>query len=92
MAHPDLLHHNETQFAKAIIKLCPGVWTAVGYAASTQHMIEGTSSVTIIDTSESTKAAENVLAEFRKLRLGATGCLGCVEISSGSRSLLRSIS
>ncbi|OED40840.1 hypothetical protein AB833_10960 [Chromatiales bacterium (ex Bugula neritina AB1)] len=67
MANPALLHHNKTQFAKSIVELCPGVYTAVGYAASTQHMIEGASSITIIDTSESTAAAENVLAEFRKI-------------------------
>ena len=67
MANPDLILHNETQFAKSVVELCPGAWSAVGYAASTQHMIEGETSVTIIDTSESTKAAENVLAEFRKL-------------------------
>lgn len=66
MPHPDLIAHNETQFAKSIIELCPGMWTAVGFAASTQHMIEGASTVTIIDTSESTGAATNVLAEFRK--------------------------
>jgi len=62
-----LLNHNETQFKKSVVQLCPGVWTAVGYAASTQHMIEGDNSITIVDTSESTGAAENVLAEFRKL-------------------------
>ena len=67
MTHPDLVRHNAAQFAKSVIELCPGVWTAVGFAASTQHMIEGERSVTIVDTSESTKAAENVLAEFRKL-------------------------
>lgn len=66
MPHPDLLHHNATQCAKTITELSPGIWTAVGYAASTQHMIEGDSTLTIIDTSESTGAAENVLAEFRK--------------------------
>jgi uncharacterized sulfatase len=66
MAHPDLVHHNETQFRKSIVELAPGMWTAVGYAASTQHMIEGAQSVTIIDTSESTGAAINVLAAFRK--------------------------
>jgi len=67
MANPALIEHNQTQFKKSIIELCPGIWTAVGYAASTQHLIEGKSSVTIVDTSESTGAAENVLAEFRKL-------------------------
>ena len=67
MPHADLLHHNETQFRKSIVELAPGVWTAVGYAASTQHVVEGTTTLTVIDTSESTGAAKNVLAEIRKL-------------------------
>ncbi len=67
MPNAALLQHNETQFRKSIVPLSPGMWTAVGYAASTQHMIEGESTVTIIDTSESTGAAEAVMAEFRKL-------------------------
>ncbi len=66
MAHPDLLHHTATQFEKRIVELAPGMWTAVGYSASTQHMIEGDRTVTFIDTSESTGAAKNVLAEFRR--------------------------
>lgn len=67
MPHPDLVHQSETQFSKTVVSLCPGIWTAVGYAASNQHMIEGAHSVTIVDTSESTAAAENVRAAFRKL-------------------------
>lgn len=67
MPNPQLVHHNTTQFKKGIIELAPGFYTAVGYAASTQHMVVGDSSVTIIDTSESTGAAANVLAEFRKI-------------------------
>jgi|GEM_PF-1606460 hypothetical protein len=47
-AHPDLIAQGE-QTRKDIIELAPGVWTAVGYAASTVHMIEGVTSVTIID-------------------------------------------
>ncbi len=65
-AHPDLLAQGE-QLRKDIIELAPGIWTAVGYAASTVHMIEGESSVTIIDTTETTKAAENIFVEFAKL-------------------------
>ncbi|MEM6636287.1 MAG: alkyl/aryl-sulfatase [Pseudomonadota bacterium] len=67
MANAKLVHHNETQFHKEVIELAPGLYTAVGYAASTQHMVVGQSSVTIVDTSESTGAAENVLQEFRKI-------------------------
>ncbi|MDJ0827334.1 MAG: MBL fold metallo-hydrolase, partial [Rhodobacter sp.] len=66
MPHPALVHHTETQFRKSVVALSPDAWTAVGYAASTQHMIEGAASVTIIDTSESTGAARNVLAAFRQ--------------------------
>ena len=67
MPNEKLIAHNTTQFAKSVIPLAPGVWTAVGFAASTMHMIEGAQSVTIVDTTESTQAAQNVLAEFRKL-------------------------
>jgi uncharacterized sulfatase len=65
-ANAELIAHSE-EFRKDIIELAPGVYTAVGYAASTQHMIIGDDSVIIVDTSESTGAAENVLAEFRKI-------------------------
>jgi uncharacterized sulfatase len=65
MANNQLVAHNATQFKKQVVDLAPGVWTAVGYAASTQHMVEGADSVTIIDTSESTSAAALVLAAFR---------------------------
>ena len=66
MTHPDLTAH-DAQFPKSVIKIADGIWSAVGFAASNVHMIEGQDSVTIIDTTESTKAAENILAEFRKL-------------------------
>lgn len=66
MPNNSLVEHNATQFRKQVVELAPGIWTAVGFAASTQHMIEGASSITIVDTSESTSAAENVLAAFRE--------------------------
>lgn len=66
MPNNNLVEHNATQFKKQVVELAPGIWTAVGFAASTQHMIEGASSVTIVDTSESTSAAEDVLAAFRE--------------------------
>lgn len=64
-AHPKLIAQAE-QTKKDIIELAPGIYTAVGYAASNVHMIEGAQSVTIIDTTETTKAAENILAAFRE--------------------------
>lgn len=66
MPNNSLVEHNATQFRKQVVELAPGVWTAVGFAASTQHMIEGASSVTIVDTSESTSAAQNVHAAFKE--------------------------
>ena len=67
MANTALVDHNKRQFPKSVIPLAPGMWSAVGFAASNMHMVEGQSSVTIIDTTESTKAAETIQAEFRKL-------------------------
>jgi alkyl sulfatase BDS1-like metallo-beta-lactamase superfamily hydrolase len=64
MPHPALVAHN-AQFPKSIIPLAKGVWGAVGFAASNVYVVEGASSLTIIDTTESTKAAENVLAALR---------------------------
>lgn len=64
MPHPALIAHN-AQFPKSVIALAPGVWGAIGFAASNVYAVEGTSSLTIIDTTESTKAAENVLAALR---------------------------
>jgi len=66
MPHPALVAHN-AQTRKDIVKLGPGIWTAIGYAASNVHMIEGRATVTVIDTTESTRAAKNILTEFRKL-------------------------
>ena len=66
MPNPDLLKHSK-QFEKKIIQLHDGIWSAVGFAASNVHMIEGDDSLTIVDTTESTKAAENILKEFRKI-------------------------
>ena len=39
MANEKLVHHNATQFRKGVVQLCPGFFTAVGFAASTQHMV-----------------------------------------------------
>lgn len=64
MPNVALIEQND-QFAKSVILLDAGIWSAVGYAASNVYMIEGSDSVTIIDTTESTKAAENILAAFR---------------------------
>lgn len=41
MANPALVARNAAQCSKRIVRLGEGLWTAVGYAASTQHLIEG---------------------------------------------------
>lgn len=65
-AHPDLMTHT-AQFERKLHKLSPNVYTAVGFAASNVHFLVGDTGVVLIDTTESTQAAENILAEFRKL-------------------------
>lgn len=63
-AHPDLVAQN-AQFSKKLHQLSPTVFMAVGYAASNVHLLVGDSGVVVIDTTETTQAAENILAEFR---------------------------
>ena len=63
-AHPDLVAQN-AQFTKKIHKLSDNVYTAVGYAASNVHFLVGDAGIVLIDTTETTQAAENILADFR---------------------------
>ena len=63
-AHPDLIAQN-AQFAKKIHKLSDNVYTAVGYAASNVHFLVGEAGIVLIDTTETTQAAENILTDFR---------------------------
>lgn len=61
------LRAHSAEFAKKVFSVCDDVHTAVGYAASNSTMIEGDDGIIIIDTTESTRAASNILAEFRKI-------------------------
>ncbi|MDJ0627005.1 MAG: alkyl/aryl-sulfatase [Rhodobacter sp.] len=63
-AHPDLVAH-AGQFPKRFADLAPGIWSAVGFAASNVYVIEGPDSLAVIDTTESTGAAQAILAELR---------------------------
>lgn len=65
-AHRELMEHSKV-FEKDVIEVAPGIYSAVGFAASNAHMVIGQDGVVIIDTTESTGAAENILAEFRKI-------------------------
>lgn len=62
-AHPDLIAQN-AQFAKKIHQLSANVYCAVGYAASNVHLLVGALGIVIIDTTETTQAAENIMADF----------------------------
>ncbi len=65
-AHPELVRHSE-EFRKEIITLAPGVYTASGYAASNVHFLIGDDGILVIDTTETTRAAENILADMRQI-------------------------
>lgn len=65
-AHPDLLAQN-AQFERRLHRLAPNVFSAVGYAASNVHFLVGERGVVLIDTAETTEAAENILADFRAI-------------------------
>lgn len=64
--HTELKAHPE-YFQKEVVRLADNVYQAFGFAASNVYMIIGDDGVVIIDTSETTAAAENILAEFRKI-------------------------
>ncbi len=66
MTAEDTLRAQSEQFQKSVIELAPGIWTAVGYAASNVHFIEGDDGAIVIDTTESTRAASNILEAFRE--------------------------
>lgn len=64
--HPELKDH-PAYFKKEIVQLADNVYQAFGFAASNVYMIIGDDGLIIVDTSETTAAAENILAEFRKI-------------------------
>jgi alkyl sulfatase BDS1-like metallo-beta-lactamase superfamily hydrolase len=65
-AHPELVAQN-AQFTKKIHQLGPKLYSAVGYAASNVHFLVGDTGIVVIDTTETTQAAENILTDFRAI-------------------------
>jgi len=64
--HPELQAHPD-YFETEVVKLAENVYQAFGFGASNAFMLIGDEGLIIIDTSESIGAAENMLAEFRKI-------------------------
>ncbi|PSL19728.1 alkyl/aryl-sulfatase [Shimia abyssi] len=64
--HAELRKHPE-YFQKEVVQLADNVYQAFGFAASNVYMIVGLDGVIIVDTTETTTAAQNILAEFRKI-------------------------
>lgn len=69
MANKELkaLREHSNMFRKEVIEVAPNVFTSLGFGASVCSMIVGNEGIIIIDTLDSTKAAENTLKEFRKI-------------------------
>ena len=64
--HPELKAH-PAYFEKQVVQLADNVYMAFGFAASNVYMIVGDDGLIIIDTSETTAAAGNILAAFREV-------------------------
>ncbi|MEM8856904.1 MAG: alkyl/aryl-sulfatase, partial [Chloroflexota bacterium] len=61
-----LIAHSD-EFRKEIIQITDNIWTSVGYSASNSAIIQGETGLILIDTHESTLAAEIVLAKYREI-------------------------
>jgi alkyl sulfatase BDS1-like metallo-beta-lactamase superfamily hydrolase len=72
--YPDIPHENQDAVEHTkkftppkVVKVTDGVYSAIGYGLANILMLEGTDGIIIIDTGETNKQAETVLAEFRKI-------------------------
>lgn len=62
-----LLKARNAEFHKEVVKVAEGVYSAVGYRASTINMIVGDDGIIIVDAGQTPAAAKEALAEFRKV-------------------------
>ena len=67
MSPEEKLRAHSAEFDKKVYQLSGNTYLAVGFAASNVGLIVGDDGLIVIDTTESTKAAENILGEFRKI-------------------------
>lgn len=61
------LFQHSSEFEKKVITYSGGIHLAIGYGIANSYMIEGQGGNIIIDTTDSTYQAEQVLAEFKKI-------------------------
>ena len=64
--NPRLTEHSR-KMEQRVYKVTDTVYSAVGFGIANATMIVGSDGIIIVDTLESTDAAKNVLAEFRKI-------------------------
>ncbi|MEM7127120.1 MAG: alkyl/aryl-sulfatase [Chloroflexota bacterium] len=69
------LQAHSDEFRKQLISISDNVHMGVGYGASNATMIEGKTSLIIVDTLESTSAAELLLADFRQISQKPVGAI-----------------
>ncbi len=67
VATPAALQAHSAEFARGVEKVADGVYVAIGYGIANSILLEGTDGVIIVDTMETAEAAQQVLAEFRKI-------------------------
>ena len=75
MSPSDRLRARDAEFRREVIQAAPGVFVAVGFAASNAGMLAGKGGVVIVDSTESVRAAENIRAEFRRVAPGPVRAL-----------------
>lgn len=61
-----LLAHSE-EFKKGVVQVAEGVYMAIGYGIANSIMLVGDDGLIIVDTTETVEAAQEVLAEYRKI-------------------------
>ena len=67
MTPKEKLQAHSAEFRKELFQIADNIYFAVGYGASNVTMLIGETSLIIVDTLESTAAAEVLLADLRQI-------------------------